>query len=386
MTTKSEPLGINAKFPSGGVSEWALRYALQEVAGGILPNERVHDCSRKLIPLTNTVEVHRERAGKSAWYRNLQICASVWMCPVCSFRITEGRRVEVQQCLDSINCRKVLVTYTLRHNNREVLSLVLKRLREAYDLMWSGRWYMAFKEDWGYLGSIKSLEVTYGENGFHPHFHVILFINSGSSTAELEGGFTDMLKARWLHCLGVRGGDANWKNGLTCIAVYSGVAEYVAKWSREPANSIGWNVASEVTKSPVKRGHKDGSTPLQLLYNAALENRKARALWSVYALSFKGSPQVRISPVLREMAGLASAETSDADLAGGSTIDSYLFASISHEDWRIVLRKGARGRLRDLAQVGDIEEFLSFMQSLGCSLGEFETATDMMWRLVNERE
>jgi hypothetical protein len=389
MSDKLEPLGNNAKFASASVSEWAVRYALQEVAGDILPEERVRKCSRHLIPSKKDVEVNREKSGKSAWYRNLQICASVWMCPVCAHRITEGRRVEVQQCLDNINCRKILVTYTLRHSRDDVLSVVLEGLTEAYKAMWSGRWQVSFKDDWGYLGAVKTIEVTHGKNGFHPHIHTILFLNCSSSTEELETQLLSVLRVRWLHCLEMRGRDASWEYGLKATAVYSSVAEYVTKWGREPANAIGWNIASEVTKSPVKRAHADGFTPLQMLYKAALGEGRYRALWSVYATTFKGTPQVRISPLLREMAGLTSASHSDGDLAGGSTVDSYLFASISHEDWRIVVRKGARGRLLDLAKVGDIEEFLSFMQSLGCSLGcslgEFETATDMMRRLVENR-
>lgn len=385
MSQNKEPLGTYAKFASGFTLDRTMRYALQSVAASLLPEERVHDCQKKLIPVVRDVEVMREKAGKGAWYRNLQVCASVWMCPVCASRITEGRRREVQQCLDNINCRKVLVTYTLRHNQREVLRLVLTGLKESYEAMWSGRWQTEFKDEWGYIGAVKTLEVTYGENGFHPHFHTILFLNTDANTDDLETGLLRVLRERWLHCLKLRGRDANWKNGLKVTAVYAGVAEYVAKWGHEPSDALGWDIVSEVTKSPSKTAHRAGKTPLGILRDAAYGDKRSKSLWKVYALTFKGSPQIRISPLVREMAGLKAKQASDATLAGGDTIDAVLFAKISFEDWRIVLRHAARGRILDIVQKGDVEEFLDYLQSLGCSLGNFENITDMMWRLAEER-
>jgi hypothetical protein len=35
-----------------------------------------------------------------------------------------------------------------------------------------------FKNKWRILGTLKALEITYGENGWHPHLHVLVVSDS----------------------------------------------------------------------------------------------------------------------------------------------------------------------------------------------------------------
>jgi len=128
----SAPLGTIARFPSpasqsqtSNGQRQVKRFALQAAARSLLPGERVAFCLRRPIPGRATVDVFQAPIIGSAHFGGLQVCGSVWMCPVCSAKITERRRVELQGGLACWCGRSVLVTFTLAHNRSECLPDVL---------------------------------------------------------------------------------------------------------------------------------------------------------------------------------------------------------------------------------------------------------------------
>src|SRR5690606_25388944 len=44
----------------------------------------------------------------------------------------------------------------------------------------------------GLKGTVRALEVTYGANGFHPHFHVLLFLDKSWTNHGVQEAFTPL--------------------------------------------------------------------------------------------------------------------------------------------------------------------------------------------------
>ena len=100
------------------------RFYYQSLARGLLPDHRVKICLRNRLPGRDLVEVYHSAAAARAHLEGLMTCGNVWVCPVCSSRISERRRIELTQAL--AGCREsltpLMLTYTIRHNASQPLA------------------------------------------------------------------------------------------------------------------------------------------------------------------------------------------------------------------------------------------------------------------------
>jgi hypothetical protein len=128
-----------------------------------------------------------------------------------------------------------------------------------------------------------------------------------------------------------------------------------------------WGLEDEITKSNVKNG-RGGFSPFQLVEKYLLGEKWAGELYKEFAVAIKGCKQLRWSEGLRDKLGLKQDKT-DAELAT-EAIDQMdvLLATISPEDWKIVLANDARADLLDVADHGDPVAVADFLRSLGCNL------------------
>src|SRR5579871_4881818 len=149
----------------------AERWALQAEAakllrrrGNALKPERVCTCMRNVRAGQEGVSVLLSPQG-AAHYGGLVTCGSVWACPVCAAKVTERRRVELQHAVTvarASGLRVVLLTYTFSHHAHQRLLGLLGALLKAQRRMKSGRAAAGREMAFGLVGSVRSLEVTYG--------------------------------------------------------------------------------------------------------------------------------------------------------------------------------------------------------------------------------
>jgi hypothetical protein len=326
-----------------------------------MPNERVAVCLRRPIPGASFVSVLYSPAQQAAHYGGLQVCGSVWMCAVCAARISEVRRLELTEAIKAWGGQLVLCTFTLQHKASDAVGSLLDDLQGAVRKMRSCRAWKAFQERYGMVGSVRALENTYGVNGHHPHQHVLFFVAGG---IDLEA-FTQELRDRWGASVAKVGRYASPRWGLDVQAADADIADYVAKYGREPK----WTTAHELAKAVSKRGRRDGLTMMDLLESyVVLGDRASGQHWREYALAFKGRKQLFWSKGLRALLGLVVEEKDDQEIVEEIVEDAVILAQLDLAAWRIVLANDVRGELLDVASSGDAEKVRLFLGSLGVRL------------------
>jgi hypothetical protein len=119
---------------------------------------------------------------EKAHYGNVQICGSIWSCPVCAKQITQQRRAELKKGIDcwktDFNGSVYLLTLTFSHSPDQSLKSNLEGLKKAMKRFYETTRVQSIFKILGISHKIKGFEVTYGLNGWHPHHHHVLLLAS----------------------------------------------------------------------------------------------------------------------------------------------------------------------------------------------------------------
>ena len=318
----------------------AERFALKAHVAELLPNSRTAKCLWRRC--ASKVDVMRDVVHGKAFFRGLQTCSSVWACPVCAAKIAERRRAELAGAMaraEQMGLQVSLVTLTVPHGLGDDIRAMLDQLGKAWRFMTHGKQSDAMWQFFGRVGFVRALEVTDGPNGFHPHYHILLFTRSGPPVEVMEF----FLSAAWLRACRKAGlPDPHFVYGCR-VDDGSKAAAYVAKGS-------GWGLECEMTKSHLKRSRSDkGRSPLDLLRASFYDNdKRARARWLIYADAFHGRRQLFWSVGLKKL--LAVADLTDEQIAAAETEQASLIYSLDADQWRLVIRRKAEGLILTYAE------------------------------------
>lgn len=283
----------------------------------------------------------------------VQYCKSVWTCPVCSGIIRASRGRDIADGFSywhGLGFGAYFVTVTIRHSKRDPLKALLDTLSDAWRRVVSGSVWKRLRHDWQIEGYTRSLEVTYGVNGWHPHYHFIFFVRVPSSD-ETASVMRSVLFERFVRCLRAAGAAAgnvpNARYGLDVVRVNDDgrvLADYVSKIS---------SIAVEMSASALKSGRLPSSfDAFQLL---DLSTRWAVRAWREFCTAIKGKRSVYFSRGLREALGLSSeltdeevvddAVSGDHDVVGAVSVPLYnrVFASQDFSAFSSALRLAALG-------------------------------------------
>ncbi len=319
----------------------AERYALKSAARRLLPKDhRTTKCMHWRLP-DREIQVQKGATNDRAFYHGLQVCAMPWTCPVCATKISERRRQEVAKAIkqaEALGLQVFLLTLTVPHGLGDDVNDILNKMMAAWKRLWQGRQGQELRNSLGLFGHIRALEVTHGENGFHPHFHALLFFHPQQATAAGWGSLP------WIwQKVAVRSGLPAPSIDRGCrIDDGSRAAQYVAKGV--------WGLESEVTKGHVKSGRKGARTPFDLLRDYMHGDKAAGSLWRVYVDAFAGRRQLHWSVGLKKL--LSIAELSDDEIANKPEDEqSLLLASITDEQWRVIFKRKQESAVLDLAEI-----------------------------------
>lgn len=293
-------------------------------------------------------------------------CGQIWVCPVCASRMAEIRRVMLRDAIDnsSTHFLPVLVTYTARHFHGQRLSDLLDRMIAAYRDMRQQRLWRTYKDEYEIVGEIRGVEITWNTAGWHPHFHVIMFLdldilqyikteNDDYSVTELCGSLERHLTGMWIEALGKHKLTAEIGPALNVRSGWGDLDDYVTKSGTVlPRNTKKWTMAEEMTKSQFKKAHGEGLTPWDLLIEAFCGVPGSGDLFLEYADATKGRSSLQWTPGLKQKLAITTTEENEV-IAEETAIDEILLMSLDIETWRAVVETQAIGVLLDAANTGD---------------------------------
>lgn len=357
-------LGTYAKYSPAFSEKRAERYALQRSAAQLRRGLRVDKCHKWTVCQQHTKILESVDSGR-AFYAGLQVCGSVWECPVCAAKISERRRVEVLSAMISHRASGgeiYLLTLTNPHYRGDILTELLEGQGQALRRFWSTRSARRLLDSISCLGSIRTLEVTHGSNGFHPHNHILIFARSGLDLEQLKIEFY----ALWVNACRLAGLPMpSFEHGVD-VRGGNHAFDYVTKGSmtegKENTVSKGWGLDCEMTKGHIKKGRKESRTPFDLLRDFKGGDKQAGALFVEYADAFKGKRQLNWSKGLKDRFSVE--EISDAELAERPEESATLGLELSREEWKAVLEHDARAELLSLYEQGGKFEVLEALAIL----------------------
>lgn len=335
------------------------RYALQSRARSWLGGTknprgktwRTCNCLRSINQNTGGVDILRSLEFGTAKFSGLQVCGSVWNCPICSAKVSEHRRSEVEAALDlhiDAGGKALMLTLTHPHQRSDDLRLMVELFRKAHSSMLGSRAYKQLAVRLGVIGRIKALEVTWGpSNGWHPHDHEVL-LTDGFADSDVPG-FELEISIMWMAaCVRVGLPMPSATYGVDLKIAFS-PAEYLAKFGHDTK----WGSGRELTKAHIKKAG-DGAryTPFDLL-RAGTALPEAPVLWREYAEAYYGARQLSWSRGLK--AAMCVVEVKDEVIAAGQCDQTHEFlCRIATQDWRRFLRapRDMRPRLLEAAETG----------------------------------
>lgn len=321
----------------------AERFSLKSAVHELLPDTRMCRCHR-WRQKDSSVKVLLNTEHTKAFLAGLQTCGSVWGCPICAAKISERRRVELEGAIKqakALGLRVMLLTLTIPHGLGDDVNDMTDRLNKAWDSVKRNRSGRAVRDAIGLVGTIRASEVTHGlrakiNNGFHPHLHVLLFIESNISPLDVQALFSPL----WQSCC-VKQGLPRPSDRHGCkVDDGSKAALYCSKWGLE----------SEMTKGHHKTGDDDkGMTPFDLLRAYQYDDdQEAGRLFQVYYNAYKGRRQLVWSNGLKKL--LAVADLTDEEIAAQQKEAAIQLAELTAPQWRAIYKTKSESIVLDIAE------------------------------------
>lgn len=352
------PLGIDTKSVEAQKSR-KTRFRHQRGAAKILNYQhRVGLCQWAPIDAAKGVfvSIRGTEIGAKAGLSGVQRCGSVWACPCCSAAISHVRKGELNAALSwgrEHGFLPLMLTLTARHGSHDDLKDLRDRMKRAKQLFHGRNGWVKLKPL--LAGHITATETTQGRNGWHPHFHVLLFVKPkemraylrkqgvethGKKSEPLAVSLFDTLLPWWLEALADCGLDGN--GAALQVQGAANAGDYIAKWG----------AGEEMTLSGAKRARGKGRTPAQLLADAVDGgDDEAAELWAEFVHVFHGSRQLTWSRGLKKAVGLQ--EISDAEAAEDAE-DAVLNVPIYGSQWSdgkgVLGARHRRGRILTAAE------------------------------------
>jgi hypothetical protein len=300
-------------------------YQLRKTTGALLGG-RFKKCGCVPCSKNNEIPVisYQTKDKINSYYNGVTTCGSFWGCPVCASKISQQKQSELADVLRysvELDYKIHFVTITLPHYKNDDINELGKVLRESWRHLTNSKGYKKAKnktlkktskyfdkieKHQGKLGGVisskknkegeiyyeltyenkerifndyvKSIEVTYGKNGWHPHIHLLFLVDSDKHEKAIkyfQEGFYNL----WSETIFNKMKRKTSKQGYKHVLGYSKeIGKYLTKW----------DLSKELTSNN-KQGA--GKTPLQL----AQGTREEQKLFIKFVEAFKGVSKVRYS-------------------------------------------------------------------------------------------
>lgn len=321
------------------------------------------------------VHVHHSAQHDRAFFSGVQACGSVWGCPVCASKVSERRRLEVEQAVEwawQHGYQPVMVTLTFPHQHQDDLGQLLAQQSDALRRLRQGKPWVKAKRSWGYQGCIRALEFTHGAHGWHPHTHELWLVRRN---VDAEGDMLPTIRRQWRSACERAGllhrGDTGFdQHGVTVIGNCS-ASTYLAKQD----SASNWGIDQEVAKASSKGtrpGKRSGRHPFRLLRDSLEGDERAGKLY----VHFLRTVTERRCRALLFSAGLKSRigieDKDDETLAHEEREEATVLGQLLAEDWRLVRSCHAQAAVLDAAERDGWEGVVLLLGQLAEQTGSVE--------------
>jgi len=268
----------------------------------------------------------------------VETCGSVWSCPVCSSRISAHRNTELNKVNTAWRERGgsiLFATFTMRHTSGDSLAELWDGLSAAWRRLVSGKGYQTLKEQYGIDGYVRVVEVTHGDNGWHVHTHVALYLTANVSDFDLAQ-LQQRLYGRWVNALDKDGFTASQAHGVDVIRTYegSGLGAYMTKFALTHESLV-----NEMTNGQNKVARKSNRAPFRILADLTETNTPGdMALWETWETTSRGRRMMTWSVGMRELANL-SRELTDEEIVALDQLHGELLISVPSKQWASLMRR-----------------------------------------------
>lgn len=328
------------------------RYIGRQALRGVTTQRECFDCGR-LFRLNESEGVGLRVADGSAGFSGLVTCGRIWYCPVCNSKVMARRALEVGVSLawatGEQGASVIFGSLTCWHDRDSFLHELIDVQRAAWRYVVNSREWRSFDvtktgNGTGRVGYVRASELNVGQNGYHPHFHPLIFARG---TERRLQDFAGTVVARWVRGVARAGGTAK-TNGAQMLRVirpevaFTELGQYIAKQTYDHAVE---GLALEMVWSQGKtgRGRVKGTTShwsilaqLATLEPGTRDYRLLAEQWAEIELAMHGHRMITWSRGLRSAAGLVE-ESLDEDVADeehGTKEDTVAF--ITFDGWRRV--------------------------------------------------
>jgi len=306
---------------------------LHRLARLLMPRERLALCGVALRYGASGVVVRRLPDGRAA-YSGLYRCGDFWRCPSCRVTLGIRRARQIETALRAhvdAGGSALLATYTVPHTRDESLPVVLARLADT----WRRYAKSALRDVLGrhYVGAVRALEVVHGVNGWHPHYHVLVFVSPGLPYLT---PVAVSLAERWSEVAG-----ADWRADVRQVA-RDGAAAVARYLTTDGISGAAFETASPAAKIPAGRSY------VQILWDyARYRSSVDAALIYEYAAALHGVHHLTVSPRLRRLYDFTDPASGWSQVA-----DEDVLALLNSDEWLSILNSGEdRNLLDDFAQL-----------------------------------
>jgi len=209
-----------------------------------------------------------------------------------------------------------MVTCTLAHEWTDDLKVLRQGLGKAWSAVWQGREGQARVARLRKVHHVRAIEVTHGQNGFHPHIHALLFLDkelTDDDRQELSNAFRDSVSK----LCGPKY-SPNVEHG--CRVDDSHRTDYIAK--------LGLEIAAITNKS----GKNGNRTMWQVASDAANGDADSSRIWYMFVRAMFGARQLCWSKGARRYFGLH--KLTDEQIASDEIpIDEPLGVAVTLAQW-----------------------------------------------------
>ena len=305
-------------------------YTLKETKEKKKP--RIQFCGYSVTANTNTPVNLCKNSNGGLFFNGVANCGGYWRCPVCALKISENKKDLLSGLITAHQEKGFSIgflTLTVRHAKFDTLKKSLEKISNNYRSFQNQRFFSRNKIELGFMGQVKTLEITYSmDNGWHPHLHLLFFYNH-SDNKKIEQ-FQKEFISKWYQ---YKDNDGLLKAQNQKLLT-ADISQYLAKY----------DITSEMTKGQIK-GSK-GLTPFTALAKLACgdyadynEKHRLYGVYSCYVEQTQGKHFVNISNSLRKEYAefIEQYEKTDEEIVNETDIDEILL-KISLPIWKKICK------------------------------------------------